>query len=354
MNNPLISVVIPFYKGDQYIWKSVKSILKQPFQRIEVILVNDGSPSGNDICRQIVKSDSRVKYYIKENEGIGATRNYGIKQATGKYIAFLDQDDVWCNNFLDGDTIQIIETKKDIFAFSYYNANENLSRGGRVQIKNGVYNGKEARYCCWRHHSSMFFRREFILKNQIEYALTRHEDLIFLQKALYLAKEVQCVNKAMFLYRNNPYSETHSSKRPDMLYVPLLQSWLSLLQWFEFNDPMDKAIINSTKNMICVYGLEGIEEMYRYGMSDIEIDQIVKLKYPIKILFEYQSVMDEGHKKELLQEYICNHKQFFKREQRRRIKCFFLCTIKKIPGVKYIRDRRKYPDIIKKLYNVDK
>lgn len=194
----------------------------------------------------------------------------------------------------------------------------------------------------------MLFRREFLLKHQVEYALTRHEDVIFLQKVLYLAKDIQCINKPMFLYRNNPYSETHRPQSPDTLYVPLLQSWMTLLRWAEDSFSMDIELITSIKNSICVYAMEGIEAMYRYGMSDIEITKIVKSKYPTEILCEYQCVMYASHYKELLQEYTGDHKRFLKREQKECAKWALASAIREIPGIKALYYRKKYPELIER------
>lgn len=141
MHNPLVSVIIPFYKGERYIQQAVQSILMQPYQNIEIILVNDGSPSGSDVCERISKANAKIKYYQKKNEGIGATRNNGIRQAAGEYIACLDQDDVWCNGFLDEKTVSAIETGKDVYVFSYYRANEDFTRGVKEQIEDITVRG---------------------------------------------------------------------------------------------------------------------------------------------------------------------------------------------------------------------
>lgn len=104
MRKAEVSVVIPYYRGKEYVKRAVDSVLNQPFSNIEVILINDGSPEQNDfICENLASSGARIRYYKKCNEGIDATRNFGMKQAVGKYIAFLDQDDIWCNGFLETD-----------------------------------------------------------------------------------------------------------------------------------------------------------------------------------------------------------------------------------------------------------
>ena len=90
------SVLIPVYNVEKYLDQCLKSVLTQDFTDFEVILVNDGSTDQSPvICKSIAESDSRVKFYDKENEGLLLTRRFSIKQASGEYILFLDSDDFW-------------------------------------------------------------------------------------------------------------------------------------------------------------------------------------------------------------------------------------------------------------------
>jgi teichuronic acid biosynthesis glycosyltransferase TuaG len=99
----LISVICPFYNEEKYIKESIESVLNQSYHNIELILINDGSTDKSyDIIRDIISKDSRVKYFKKSNSGTVANpRNYGAKKATGKFIAFIDADDIWKNNKLE-------------------------------------------------------------------------------------------------------------------------------------------------------------------------------------------------------------------------------------------------------------
>lgn len=93
----LISVIIPYYKKKDYIRKSINSILKQSYQKFEIIIVYD-DPSFIDLnyIKKIVKLDKRIFLLINnKNLGAGQSRNIAIKKARGKFIAFLDADDVW-------------------------------------------------------------------------------------------------------------------------------------------------------------------------------------------------------------------------------------------------------------------
>ena len=93
---PLISVVVPVYKVEKYLKKCVDSIIAQTYKNIEIIIVDDGSPdSCPEICDEYAEKDSRVKVIHRQNGGLSAARNSGIKIAAGEYISFVDSDDLF-------------------------------------------------------------------------------------------------------------------------------------------------------------------------------------------------------------------------------------------------------------------
>jgi len=91
---PLISVIIPIYKVEQYLRKCVDSVLLQTYANLEIILVDDGSPDNcGKICDEYAEKDSRIKVIHKANGGVSAARNAGLDIAKGDYIGFVDSDD---------------------------------------------------------------------------------------------------------------------------------------------------------------------------------------------------------------------------------------------------------------------
>jgi len=89
-----VSVIVPVYNVEKYLPKCLDSLAKQTLKDIEVIIVNDGSPDNSQaIIDKYTKKYKNMKSYVKKNGGLSDARNYGIKKATGKYIAFLDSDD---------------------------------------------------------------------------------------------------------------------------------------------------------------------------------------------------------------------------------------------------------------------
>ncbi len=98
----LVSIIVPYYKKKIFIRKSIKSILKQSYQNFEIIIIYD-DPSFVDLnyIKNVIKIDKRISLLInKKNIGAGQSRNNAIKKAKGKFIAFLDADDIWKKNKL--------------------------------------------------------------------------------------------------------------------------------------------------------------------------------------------------------------------------------------------------------------
>lgn len=92
--HPIITIIVPVYNTEQYLTKCLDSIVSQTFTDFEVLLIDDGSTDGSgEICDRYSQSDSRFIAIHQSNQGVSASRNNGLKQARGSYIAFVDSDD---------------------------------------------------------------------------------------------------------------------------------------------------------------------------------------------------------------------------------------------------------------------
>jgi len=101
MEKNYVSIIMPAYNSSRWISDSIQSVLDQYYEQWELLIVDDGS---TDNTKNIVKdflNDKRIKYYYQENSGPAVARNYGISKASGKYLAFLDSDDLWKPNKLE-------------------------------------------------------------------------------------------------------------------------------------------------------------------------------------------------------------------------------------------------------------
>ena len=93
MGPPLVSCVVPCFDGERYLDECIQSILSQTHRPLEIIVVDDGSTDGSaDIVRRF---GDAVRYHRQENRGPGGACNTGVALATGEFVAFLEQDDLW-------------------------------------------------------------------------------------------------------------------------------------------------------------------------------------------------------------------------------------------------------------------
>ena len=92
---PEVSVIIPIYNTAAYLRKTLDSICGQTLKELEIILIDDGSTDGSrGIIEEYAKRDARIRWYAQPNQGLSVARNRGLLHATGKYIYFMDSDDI--------------------------------------------------------------------------------------------------------------------------------------------------------------------------------------------------------------------------------------------------------------------
>ncbi|MFS2177247.1 glycosyltransferase family 2 protein [Rhizobium pisi] len=95
-DRPLVSVIIPAFNASTYIERTLRSAMRQTYAALEIIVVNDGSTDDTaKLVGQIATSDSRIRLLSTPNRGVAAARNTGIEASSGRYVAFLDADDLW-------------------------------------------------------------------------------------------------------------------------------------------------------------------------------------------------------------------------------------------------------------------
>lgn len=120
-----ISVVIPLYNKEQYIYKCIESVLSQTYTKFEIIIIDDGS---NDNSLSIVNAFNNkfIKIISQKNMGVSIARNNGVKNAKYNFIAFIDADDEWLPNHLDElNKLVIFYPEAKLWASGYKKSNEN-------------------------------------------------------------------------------------------------------------------------------------------------------------------------------------------------------------------------------------
>ena len=131
IKRPLVSVIMPTYNHAQFIGDAIESVINQTWQTWEMLIIDDGSTDNTkSVVQSYVSKDSRIKYFaLGQNSGRAAVaRNYGINNSKGKYVAFLDSDDMWKPTKIEKQ-IELLENDDNIFmVYSRY-----------IVIKNGIF-----------------------------------------------------------------------------------------------------------------------------------------------------------------------------------------------------------------------
>ena len=102
MEKNKISVIVPMYNTEDYIERCIRSIMKQAYKNIEILIVDDGSTDRSlEICQGLQREDSRIRIIQQENSGVSKARNVGIENSEGEYIGFVDRDDYLANDMYE-------------------------------------------------------------------------------------------------------------------------------------------------------------------------------------------------------------------------------------------------------------
>ncbi len=141
----LISVIVPVYNVEKYLFKCVESIRKQTYKKLQIILVNDGSTDSSlAICRSFEELDSRIHIIDKENGGLSSARNRGLDLAKGEYVTFIDSDDYVNDNFVEELYCACLDEAVDMVVSGYKERGEEGEILRCVQFKNAELTAKEA------------------------------------------------------------------------------------------------------------------------------------------------------------------------------------------------------------------
>ncbi|MGN7312594.1 glycosyltransferase family 2 protein [Alkalicoccobacillus gibsonii] len=121
MMEPLVSVVTPVYNSEKFLEETILSIQKQTYPHWELFLVDDGSTDKSmEVAGVYAKQDSRIHVIqLERNQGAAGARNEGINRANGKYVAFLDSDDLWLPEKLEKQ-VAFMEANNHVFSFTSY------------------------------------------------------------------------------------------------------------------------------------------------------------------------------------------------------------------------------------------
>ena len=308
--NEKISVIVPVYNVEKYLFRCIGSILEQTYTNFELILVNDGSlDSSLEICNKFKEYDSRVKIIDKKNEGVSAARNDGICIASGEYITFIDSDDWISPNYLEKLLTGIENENCDLSVGKIENRGLSCNAASRISKIIDFSICSEIDKVCTLKIQEMsspcvkLYKTDIINKNQIFFRedMKRLEDYLFVVEYLRYVNKIYISDDAKYYYNRMTTGSLTKQYHANFAEwsVILLEKYKVLLQKHNISDDMIKDELG--------------EMAYRWiimciGMY-VEKDEIL-LKMSLSSLVPYLKLSDKwvirGGELKKINEYILN------------------------------------------------
>ncbi|MDE6314608.1 MAG: glycosyltransferase [Lachnospiraceae bacterium] len=270
-----VSIIVPVYNAEEFLPKCMESLVQQTEQEIEIICVDDGSTDkSNEILSEYSRQHSNVILLSQKNSGAAAARNYGIQQAQGEYLLFLDADD-----YFEKDLVQTAYgTAKDrdldllIFQASEFYHNTGMEKltnrfiNSKFLPKATVFSAKDvpdgifniASPCPW----TKLFRRNFILENNITFQnLQRANDVYFVYTAMAKAERISTIQNPLVHYRidNKGSLQANNSLSP-LLFFEAFQAVKKELILSGTYEIFEKSFINVSSHH-CIYTLHSLKNI---------------------------------------------------------------------------------------------
>lgn len=204
----LISVIVPIYNVEKYLENCIESIIEQSYEKLEVILVDDGSTDNcPNICDKYSKKDKRITVIHQENRGLSSARNSGIDIANGKYLVFIDSDDAVEKDMILKMYNKLKEDESDLVICNYRIIDEIGKFGESNSISSGVWSKSDF----WENYYSnqlvfcvvawnKLYKSEVF--DSLRYPVGKyHEDEFVIDKIIETCNKISILNDSLYLYR---------------------------------------------------------------------------------------------------------------------------------------------------------
>lgn len=272
-----VSVIIPVYNAEEHLTECLQSVCGQTLKNIEIICVNDGSTDKSaQILADFAKADSRVRVLKQENAGAGAARNFGLREARGQYLSFLDADDFFEPDMLEkafnkalSDSADVVVFRADFYADKRgvyfpcaYSLQEKMLPTQRpfagIDVEKDIF--KTVVGWAW----DKLFRAEFIIENRIVFQEQRtSNDLLFVFSSFVKAGRISTLPEVL-VHQRRQASESLSVTRErswGCFYDALIALRNQLISWGLYQR-FEQDYINYALHF-CLWNLNTLKEPTR-------------------------------------------------------------------------------------------
>lgn len=286
-----ISIIVPMYNSKLYINKLIDSVLNQTYDNYEVILVDDGSQDNINKYLKDKYSDSRIKYYWKENSGPGFSRKFGYEKCNGDLIFFVDSDD-WISS---SDSLEIINTifennEIDVLFFDREDIIENKKNiiKGFYKINPGIHYLNEIKELIRPGLGSKIFKKDFLDSNMFINTLA-YEDLYTTYLYLEKCKNFYYIDKSFYTIYHSKNGVTLSSVINKENFGSKLRIIYELYKRYE-NSSLKYSIELRMVYLIMAYSKMSKKDINNELESIIQQFVIILKKDNVKYVKEYSDV----------------------------------------------------------------
>ena len=198
----LVSIIIPYYKKRRYITDTLKSVLKQTYKNFEIIIIYDDDDKDElKFIKKLVKIDKRIILMInKKSLGAGLSRNKGIKKSKGRYVSFIDADDLWKKNKLELQ-IKFMKEKNLLISHTDYEIIDNENNILNYRTARNFNSISDLLKSCDIGLSSVIVEKEILTKGCLFVNLKTKEDFVLWLKILKKNIKIGGLQKNLMYWR---------------------------------------------------------------------------------------------------------------------------------------------------------
>ena len=217
--NELVSIIVPVYNAEKFLKETIQIVLKQTYKKWELLLINDCSTDKSELIAKEFANKKIIWYDMPKNGGAALARNKGIELAKGKYICFLDSDDLWESEKLEKQ-VKFMKKKDIAFSFTGYEfSNENAKPTGKKVMVPYKIDYKRALKNTTIFTSTVMFDMSKLSKDDIYMPNVKSEDTATWWKVLKKIDYAYGINEILTYYRRS--SNTLSSNK----LVAIKRTW---------------------------------------------------------------------------------------------------------------------------------
>ena len=294
MEQNLISVIMPVYKTEEsHLHKAIESVINQSYRKLEIVLVDDGSPDQcGAICDAYAGTDNRIRVIHKKNGGVSSARNCGLETVTGDYIFFVDSDDTLKGNAIEVLFAIVQKTNADIVICSCKHVKEknddNAIYDGAYQCLKTVESAEAIKNLSYNIHVfdeleptavwGKLYKKSAVQNLRFNEKMNVGEDFVFNYFAICKAKVVTYCNLKLYNYN---FVET--SLMNNKIYSPkLMRSFEELVKFAESqknSEYFDEVIVRSVNVAFTIY----LKTPEKQSIEKNEIEEYI-VKYRSSVL----------------------------------------------------------------------